>query len=64
MQRQIPGRTQFKHTIFGPALWSRYDEAFFPAIRDAISSGDWEAAQKQLEKAATILSRAADKLLH
>jgi len=60
---QIPGREQFKHVIFGPQAWSGYDEAYFPAIRDAVDTGDWPAAQTQLEKAARILRRASEKLL-
>ncbi|KAF2453292.1 hypothetical protein BDY21DRAFT_356261 [Lineolata rhizophorae] len=63
-QHGVPGREQFKHIIFGPQAWSGYDEAYFPAIRDAIDSGNWTAAQTQLQKAADILSRACDRLLH
>jgi len=60
---QIPNRTQFKHVVFGPQLWSGYDEAFFPAIRDAIEAGDWDLAKKQLEKTADIIKRASRKLV-
>ncbi|KAF2837718.1 putative glutamate carboxypeptidase Tre2 [Patellaria atrata CBS 101060] len=60
----VPGREQFKHILFAPQTWSGYDEAYFPAIRDAIDAQDWKAAQAQLEKAADILANAADKLLH
>ncbi|KAG9235128.1 hypothetical protein BJ875DRAFT_282109 [Amylocarpus encephaloides] len=59
----IPNRTQFKHVVFGPQLWSGYDEAYFPAIRDAVEAGDWALAQQQVEKAAAILSRASSKLV-
>jgi len=61
---QIPGREQFKHVIFGPQLWSGYDEAYFPAVRDAIDVGNWTAAQIQLNKAAGLLKRASETLLH
>jgi hypothetical protein len=60
---QIPNRTQFKHVLFGPQLWSGYDEAFFPAIRDAVEAGEWELAQKQVDKAADIIKRASKKLV-
>jgi Transferrin receptor-like dimerisation domain len=60
---QIPNRTQFKHVVFGPQLWSGYDEAYFPAIRDAIEAGDWDMAKFQLEKAANIIKRASRKLV-
>ncbi|EOD48652.1 putative glutamate carboxypeptidase protein [Neofusicoccum parvum] len=63
-QHGIPGREQFKHVIFGPDAWSGYDEAYFPAVRDAIELGNWSLAQTQADKAARILSKAADKLLH
>ncbi|KAF1812824.1 carboxypeptidase [Eremomyces bilateralis CBS 781.70] len=62
-QHGVPGREQFKHIIFGPQLWSGYDEAYFPAIRDAVDAGDWALAQKQLEKAARILRNASERLL-
>ncbi|KAK8253530.1 putative glutamate carboxypeptidase Tre2 [Phyllosticta capitalensis] len=63
-QHGIPGREQYKHVIFGPDAWSGYDEAFFPAVRDAVELGDWELAQRQVNKAAGIISKASDKLLH
>ncbi|KAL3427851.1 glutamate carboxypeptidase-like protein 1 [Phlyctema vagabunda] len=59
----IPNRTQFKHVIFGPQLWSGYDEAFFPAIRDAVEAGDWSLAKIQVEKAANIIKKASRKLV-
>lgn len=60
----IPGRTQFKHVIFGPQLWSGYDEAYFPAVRDMMEKGDWEAAQQQVDIAAERIRQAARKLLY
>ncbi|KAF4543819.1 Glutamate carboxypeptidase [Lasiodiplodia theobromae] len=63
-QHGIPGREQFKHVIFGPDAWSGYDEAYFPAVRDAIELGNWTLAQQQADKAARIISKAADKLLN
>lgn len=62
--KQIPGRTQFKHVIFGPQLWSAYDEAYFPAVRDALDAGNWTQAQAQLDKAARVLRKASGKLVH
>jgi hypothetical protein len=58
----VPGREQFKHIIFGPQAWSGYDEAFFPAIRDALDLGNWTLAQAQVEKAAKILTWATENL--
>ncbi|CAJ2513020.1 Uu.00g011390.m01.CDS01 [Anthostomella pinea] len=58
----IPNRTQFKHVVFGPDLWSGYDEAFFPAIRDVIEVEDWPLAQKIIDKTAKIISDAATAL--
>jgi len=49
--------------LFGPQLWSGYDEAFFPAIRDAVEAGKWELAQKQVDKTADIIKRASKKLV-
>ncbi|KAI9738063.1 MAG: hypothetical protein M1818_005491 [Claussenomyces sp. TS43310] len=59
----LPGRDQFKHILFAPQAWSGYDEAYFPAIRDAVEAGDWPLAQNNIEKAAAILKAASAKLL-
>lgn len=61
-QHGVPGREQFKHIVFGPQAWSGYDEAYFPAVRDALDVGDWALAQKQVDKAADILERAIKRL--
>lgn len=57
--QQIPNRTQFKHVVFGPQLWSTYDEAIFPAIRDTVEAGDWELARLITTKIAALLRKAA-----
>ncbi|KAI9050768.1 hypothetical protein LZ554_004887 [Drepanopeziza brunnea f. sp. 'monogermtubi'] len=59
----IPNRTQFKHVLFGPQLWSGYDAAFFPAIRDAVDARNWTLAQAQVAKAADIITKASRKLV-
>lgn len=60
---QVPNRTQFKHVIFAPQAWSGYDEAYFPAIRDAIDSGNWTDTQFWIDKAASVLKQASLNLL-
>ncbi|KAH6646142.1 hypothetical protein BKA67DRAFT_664000 [Truncatella angustata] len=59
----IPNRTQFRHVVFGPQLWSGYDEAYFPAIRDAVDARNYELAQSIANKTATIISAAAKALI-
>lgn len=59
-----PGRTQFKHVIFGPQKWSSRDDAYFPGIRDAIDDDDWELAQIEADKVARILSQASRNLIY
>ncbi|POR38945.1 N-acetylated-alpha-linked acidic dipeptidase 2 [Tolypocladium paradoxum] len=59
----VPNRTQFKHVVFGPQLWSGYDEAFFPAIRDSVEAGEWDQARRITAKTAAILRKAATVLL-
>ncbi|KAI0907148.1 PA domain-containing protein [Ustulina deusta] len=59
----IPNRTQFKHVIFGPQLWSEYDEAYFPAIRDVVEAEDWPLAQSIIDKTAKIINFAATTLV-
>lgn len=58
----IPNRTQFRHVVFGPQLWSGYDEAFFPAIRDTVESGNWTLANEIINKTARIIRDAAKPL--
>ncbi|OIW28262.1 Zn-dependent exopeptidase [Coniochaeta ligniaria NRRL 30616] len=58
----IPNRTQFKHVIFGPPLWSADDGVHFPAIRDAILAGDWTLANQTVEKVAKIIRDAGANL--
>ncbi|ORY60274.1 uncharacterized protein BCR38DRAFT_444504 [Pseudomassariella vexata] len=58
----VPNRTQFVHVIFGPQLWSGYDEAYFPAIRDAIDAGEWGLAQNITNKVGAIIAKAASGL--
>ena len=59
----IPGREQFKHVIFGPQAWRGGVQAQFPAVRDALDKGDWEGAQRMVERAAAVLKRAGEKLV-
>ncbi|KAK3391272.1 hypothetical protein B0H63DRAFT_558092 [Podospora didyma] len=59
----IPNRTQFKHVIFGPQLWSGYDESYFPSIRDTIMSGNWTLANETIYKVAGIIKQAAVNLV-
>ncbi|KAK5125613.1 hypothetical protein LTR85_011887 [Meristemomyces frigidus] len=59
----VPGREQFKHVIFGPQIWSGYDVGYFPAVRDAVGVGEWENAQKMVDRAAERISDAGRKLV-
>jgi len=61
----VPGREQFKHVVFGPQLWSGYDEAFFPGIRDAFFEyGNVTGAQEQVGIVAGVLGHASWKLVN
>ncbi|KAI5788418.1 hypothetical protein EDC01DRAFT_165035 [Geopyxis carbonaria] len=59
----LPGREWYKHMVMSPQAWSGGDPAYFPSIRDAIEENDWELAQKELQKVATLIERASRKLL-
>jgi hypothetical protein len=59
---QVPNRTQFKHVVYGPQAWSGYDEAYFPAIVDAIDSGNWAETQRWVDKVAKIITDASTRL--
>ncbi|KAL4885104.1 hypothetical protein BJY04DRAFT_159981 [Aspergillus karnatakaensis] len=60
----IPNRTQFKHVVFGPQLWSGYEAAIFPAIQDSIDTKNWTLTQEWVDRIADIILDASDKLLH
>ncbi|KXG46949.1 Peptidase M28 [Penicillium griseofulvum] len=60
----IPNRTQFRHVVFGPELWSGYDASIFPAIRDSINTGNWTLTQYWINRVANTIHHASDKLLH
>jgi hypothetical protein len=60
--KQIPNRTQFKHVLFGPQVWSN-GQACFPYVVDAVAAGDWTLAKTQVEKTAAILKRASKKMV-
>ncbi|KAJ5996899.1 hypothetical protein N7522_008559 [Penicillium canescens] len=60
----VPNRTQFRHVIFGPELWSGYDAALFPAIVDSINTGNWTLTQYWINRVANTIHTASDKLLH
>ena len=48
--------------MFGPQLWSGYDEAYFPAVRDTVEAGEWEEARRIVAKTAAIMRKAATVL--
>lgn len=60
----LPGREQYKHVLFAPALWDGYKAAVFPGVRDAVERGDWEGAGAQVLKAAERILYASRKLVH
>ncbi|KAL1871568.1 hypothetical protein VTK73DRAFT_2032 [Phialemonium thermophilum] len=60
----IPNRTQFKHVIFGPQLWSPHEVSLFPAVRHILEEDDSELAKTMVERIAKIMKTAASNLLH
>ncbi|KAF8460373.1 hypothetical protein BDZ91DRAFT_777420 [Kalaharituber pfeilii] len=58
------GKGWFKHILVAPNIHNAYETTYFPAIRDALDAGDWEAAQSNVEKVAKRLSAATDKILN
>ncbi|KAJ6115927.1 hypothetical protein N7523_006344 [Penicillium sp. IBT 18751x] len=59
----IPNRTQFRHVVYGPELWSGYDASIFPAIRDSINTGDWSLAQHWIDRVANVIHTASNNLV-
>lgn len=58
-----PNRNWFKHTVFGPQLWHPVEGGFewntFPGIRDAIQERDWQLAQEEITRVASVIAKAA-----
>lgn len=57
----VPGRSWFKHPLFGPQLWHPTEGGYlwgtFPGIRDAIEKGDWNEVK-------TLVGQTAAKLMY
>ncbi|KAJ8107679.1 hypothetical protein OPT61_g8705 [Boeremia exigua] len=60
--RGLPNRTQFKHTLFAPALANAHASSVFPFARDALERKDWALAATQIKKTAEALDRAGTLL--
>lgn len=60
----LPGREQFKHVFLAPSKNDRYQTSYFPFIRDAVETFDWELASKKIQVTAAKISYAAKKLMH
>ncbi|KAJ5594840.1 uncharacterized protein N7459_001048 [Penicillium hispanicum] len=60
----IPNRTQFRHVVFGPELWSGYNASIFPAVRDSINAGNWSLSQHWVNRVANTIHYASNKLLY
>lgn len=63
----LANRTQFKHVIFAPQLWSGYEPGYFPAVRDVLDADsvdaiDWGRAQAEVAKIAAKIEHAAHAL--
>lgn len=58
----LPGRAFYKNIIFGPSLYlsDKFHSWSFPAVRDAIQSGDMTRAHAALKYLATILKISAE----
>lgn len=58
-----PNRNWFKHTVFGPQVWhpveGGYEWNTFPGIRDAIQEHNWQLAQEEITRVASVIAKAA-----
>ncbi|SPO03990.1 related to glutamate carboxypeptidase II [Cephalotrichum gorgonifer] len=59
----IPGRTQFKHVVYGPSRWEDTSTSQFPAIRALVEDGEWEEVDKLVRKTAGIIADATKLLI-
>ena len=52
----LPGRPWFKHHIYAPGFYTGYGVKTLPGIREAIEQENWQQAQEQIDRLATILN--------
>jgi len=57
----MPGRCQYKHTVYGPTATGR--GGLFPGVTDAVDAGDWELAIEMVERATERIRVAGKDLL-
>ncbi|CAM9367653.1 unnamed protein product, partial [Hapterophycus canaliculatus] len=55
----LPGRQWFRHVLQAPGLYLGYAAESFPGITQALTDGDLELAQEQVQVAAACVSEAA-----
>lgn len=55
----LPGRKYFKHCLQAPGLYTGYAPKTLPGVYDAVSAGDWKAANEQAGIAAARIEAAA-----
>ncbi|KAI9313399.1 hypothetical protein BX666DRAFT_1864081, partial [Dichotomocladium elegans] len=56
----IQGRTWFKHVVYAPGLWTGYSSQVFPAIADALDTGNKKLASYKEARAAESVQNAAN----
>jgi N-acetylated-alpha-linked acidic dipeptidase len=55
----LPGRSWYKHSVSSPSLVDAYSATAFPGVSDAVASGQWRLAQRQLDAVCHLIDRAA-----
>ena len=58
----LVGRNWYKHHIYAPGFYTGYGVKTIPGVREAIEQRDYEKVSEQIDIAADVLNRMADRI--
>ncbi len=53
----LPGRAWFRHAFYAPGVYTGYEAAIFPGVREAVERKDWQTAREQLRQVREAIER-------
>ncbi|KAF1976474.1 Zn-dependent exopeptidase [Bimuria novae-zelandiae CBS 107.79] len=58
----LPGRPWYRHIIYAPGLWMRYDGIAFPAVVECLAEDDLEGATRWIRRLSAALLKNAEMM--
>ena len=56
LSRGLPRRDWYKHQIYAPGTYTGYGAKTLPGIREAVESGNWAEANREVGSVAQVLA--------